>query len=172
MDTDDDLFKRIVDLENQVRGLKSSQPIGTDSVQAYTTQTNNIWDAERTLPVNSIGIGNGSQEQFLVTFEARNQQAPFAKVKVFVADGNGQPVPYYSNEGNNVNLTGFTIKANDYIFYSSPNDLANPKMVKFLVTIGGIQYTPYKVKFLVDATDYGRMTVTIFQGGQQNVVVP
>lgn len=157
MEENTDIYKKVKRLEDDLRGFKSAQPVGTDSVVTYRLVTNNEWDVIDTLPPNTMGFGNSSQINYVVTYISRDQIAPFARCFVWGEYNGG--VLDYSNPAQNATMTTGAVRIADWIFYLSPEELANPQIVKFQVTISGVQNTPFKLKFGVDSTDLGQIQI-------------
>lgn len=170
MQDDNDLFKRIKRLEDDLRGFKTAQPVGTDSVITYATQTNNIWDVDTALPANTLGFGNSSSDSYEVRFTSRDQIAPFAKLRVFASSAIN--IYYVSVNVIFATMSDLVVQVSESTSYSSPQDAANTQLYRYTVTVYGPQYTAYKLKFAMDATDTGRMSIYKSTPTGLQVVVP
>lgn len=152
---DDDLAKRIKRLESDVLGYKTTQPVGTDSVRAFTTQSNNIWDVTTTVVESYPGAGSGQSRAF-VRFKAAHQTAPFGRLR-WQATVNG--VNYnYATSSNNFNSTsvpyGFSSVDN---YYASPEEINDPTMLRWNWVMSAPAGAVLRVKFFIEATDSGRL---------------
>jgi hypothetical protein len=151
---DDDLGKRIKRLESDVLGYKTTQPVGTDSVRAYTTQSNNIWDITTTVVESYAGAGYGQSRAF-VRFKAAHQVAPFGRLR-WQATVNG--VNYrYDTSSNNFNSAipyGFSSVDN---YYATAEEINDPTMLRWNWVMSGPTGAVIRVKFFVEATDSGRL---------------
>lgn len=157
MNDEDTIFKKIKRLEDDLRGYKTSQPVGTDSVITYTTQTNNIWDVETTLPPNTLGFGNSSYEEYEIQFTSRNQIAPFARARVFAQCA--LPIYYVTSDVAFSTTAELTIAVSESTSYLNPTAASDPQLYRYTIRVSGPQLTAYKLKFIMDATDQGRMSI-------------
>ena len=154
---DNNLVKRIKRLEQDVIDFKTKQPVGTDSVRAYTTQTNNIWDVEGTVVESYPGAGSGQVRAF-VRFQADNQNIPFGSMRL-IATVNGNNYQY-ANSSNNFNSTTVPYIMTGTDPFWTAEEGADPSILRFLVVGTGPVGTQFKYKFFVDATDTGRIYYT------------
>lgn len=151
---DNVLMQRMIRLEKDVLAYKTAQPIGTDSVRAYTTQTNNIWDVEGTTIESVPGFGYGQMRAY-VRFQADNQLIPFGNLRVAVLI-NGENYNYPTSADNfNSNTTPYVFMGTDWT--ATSEELNNPSILRFLVIGSAPVGTNIKYKFFVDATDTGRI---------------
>jgi len=157
MEQNSDIYKKVKRLEDDLRDFKATQPVGTDSVITYRLVTNNEWDFTGNLPSNTNGFGNSSRKNFVVTYISRDQIAPFARCFVF-GQYNGGPFDYSAKSGLATMTTG-AVTVSDWIFYLTPEELANPQIMKFYITMEGVANTPFKLKFGVDSTDLGQIQI-------------
>lgn len=157
---ENDLFKRIKRLEQDTIAYKSPQPVGTSSVLAYTTQTNNLWDVD----FNLGSIDSSTSTTFLVKWHARNQKAPFGKLRFF-AQANGQPANYAASDNITAN-NDHVFYVYDDIFLGTAADFADPQLLRFRLDVNGVSGTNIKIKFIVDATDSGYFNLYVVTGGQ------
>lgn len=67
-------------IEREIEQLKNKQFIGTDSVQIYPNQTEDLWDYERT--TSFVSPQTEELHNFSVVFTADRQAAPFSKLTV------------------------------------------------------------------------------------------
>lgn len=151
---DDDLGKRIKRLEADIISYKTSQPVGSDSVRAYTTQSNNIWDLTETVVESYPGSGSGQARAF-VRFKAAHQTAPFGRLR-WQAQING--VNYnYSTTSNFFNTTTPYIFSSMDMFYASAEELNDSTLLRWNWVASAAPGATIRVKFFVEATDTGRL---------------
>lgn len=152
---DNDLAKRIKRLEEDILDYKTTQPVGSDSVRVYSTQSNNIWDVEVTATEMFAGDGY-AQVRKAVRFKANKQQAPLGRLRAFV-----------TINGNNYNYAGESLYFNDsttpYVFMledtvtSSSEEMNDPTLLRWNFIASVPHNSVVRVKFFVDATDSGRL---------------
>lgn len=170
MNDEETIFKKIKRLEDDLRGYKTAQPVGTDSVITYEIQTNNIWDVEASLPANSLGFGNSSYDDYEVHFLARDQIAPFASMRVFA---NAPIQIYYVTPSVSLaTMTTLSVSVSESYSYLNPAAAANPQLYRYTVRVAGPQFTAYKLKMAMSSTDQGRMTIYKVTANGLQVVVP
>lgn len=169
MNDEETIFKKIKRLEDDLRGYKTAQPVGTDSVITYEIQTNNIWDVDTALPANTLGFGNASYDEYEVHFRARDQIAPFASMRVFAES----PITlYYMTPAFTLaTMTQMVVSVAESYSYLNPEAAADPQLYRYTVRVQGPQYTAYKLKMAMSSTDQGRMTIyKVTSNGLQVVV--
>lgn len=166
---DNDIYKRVKRLEDDLRSFKGTQPVGTDSVVTYRLLTNNEWDYIGVLPPNTMGFGTASQYRFVIKYISSDQIAPFARAFAW-AEYNNAPINYASNQHGYSTPSSGSIRVSDWIFGSTPEELADPQLIKFEVVIHGVAGTPIKLKFGVDATDIGQMQIFLETSSGNQVV--
>lgn len=151
---DNDLGKRIKRLEEDILAYKTTQPVGSDSVRTYTTQSNNIWDITQTITESYPGSGYG-QVRRAVRFKANRQQAPFGRLRCFI-----------TVNGVNYNYDGESLYFNSstpYVFImedtvtSTSEEMNDPTLLKWNFIASGPVGMVYRAKFIIDATDSGRL---------------
>lgn len=153
MKEEQQLLKRIKRLESDIIAFKTSQPIGSDSVRVFSTQTNNIWDLEKTIVESFPGAGYG-QARVAIKFKANNQVAPFGQLRWFA-----------TINGNNYNYTTPSTFINSstvpYIFSGhswqglTQEELNDPTILSFIIVGSAPPEAVVRYKFVVDATDTG-----------------
>jgi hypothetical protein len=158
MDRDNALLNRLHQLQTDIREFKSPQPIGSDSVQVYTTMTNDQWDViwTSTAEFDSVFFN-----RWWVYFLADTQTAPFGRIRV-IADIDGIKFDPSTPESARLSNTRPYVQGYDDIFgtgINSPQELNNPSLLRFVVDAS----TPsagqvLRMKFFVDATDTGTIS--------------
>lgn len=150
-----DLAEHIKRIENDLIAMKTSQPIGSDSVLTFSTQTNNIWDFEFA-PVSTGDGAIARGVRLSVRMLCHNQDAPFGRIRFF-AEYNGAPYDYKTPANWRFTAKGPYIMCSDDFLYASSNEMANARLLRFMiditVPIGGV----LKLKYVIDATDTGRV---------------
>lgn len=161
------LAEKVDYLEKQLVGMKLAQPVGQDSVRAYETLTNFVWDYDYTYTsanYNGITYTHG----FKVIFTSRNQSAPFASVR-FMAEVNG--VRYNPLSAQNFNGGPTTGTDNSFIevnddttFSGSLTEYALDNTVRWnFSTTAKTVGTNIKIKIIVTATDQGKIELKLNQ---------
>lgn len=162
---DNGLVDEIAKIERDLMQMKTSQPIGSNSVRVYETLTNFVWDYDYTMTsadYNGIGYGRGMR----VIFTAREQSAPFATIRI-MAEVNGQkynmlwapngpstgPANAYIQVYEDITSTGSLL---DY----TKDNTVRWRILPNCTTLG----TTIRIKFIVTATDQGRLDF-VMEGG-------
>lgn len=167
MEVDKNIAQSVSRLEKDLVQMKTSQPVGSGSVRAYETLTNNIWDSNYTFTAanyNGLAYTGG----IYVKFISRTQSAPFATIRV-IAEINGQK--YNPLSAQNFAVTGPTagidnayVTIYEDIFNSgSLSDYALDNTVKWQINTSARSIgTVIRLKVIVTATDMGRIIITPF----------
>lgn len=167
MDNADIEMVKLVDrMEKDLLAMKSSQPIGSNSVRVYETLTNFIWDYDYTMTsanYDGIRYGHGMQIKFI----SRNQSAPFGSLRI-QAKINGvtyDPVTAHNNFGgvtNGPDLSYITINE-DIQNTGNLYDYALDNTLRWRInTSAASAGTNIQIKLIVTATDMGRIQVRLF----------
>lgn len=163
MGNDTDLAKELSRLEKDLIQMKTSQPVGSNSVRAYETLTNFVWDYDYTMSSSNYN-GLSYTHGFGVKFVARSQSAPFASIRL-IAQVNGDRYNPLSAQNNNGGVT--TGVDNSYITIyeditttGNLSDYALDNTVRWVVgTNCKSAGTNFKIKVIVTATDLGRIEI-------------
>ena len=144
-------------IEDQIRQLKLKQPNGTDTVNTYANQ-NVAWDIDRTVTWSS-GTSR-SAANVSVLFEADEQDAPISNMRYEILINN----TYWYTVGSFDDPFMGLAAVNGYVhdsFLSYANLAPTPKLdgwyFNLTVYASG---TNVKIRFIVDSTDTGTITVT------------
>lgn len=152
---DNDLLKRIKKLEEELVAYKTTQPVGSDSVRTFTTNSNDIWDFNTTITELIAGDGYG-QFRKAVRFKANTQQAPFGRLRAFVQFNNVNYNPATGSLWFNSNVKPYVFMLEDTVT-SSSDEMNDPELLRWNFIATAPHNTNIKVKFFVDATDTGRL---------------
>jgi hypothetical protein len=148
---DNDLAEHIKRIENDLIAFKTAQPIGTDSVLTFSTQTNNIWD------YSVVGVDSPATfVRLFVRMVAHNQDAPFGRIRFF-AECDGVNFDYKTPESWRLTNKGPFVWASDDFFYATSNEMNNPKLLRFMIEMSVPLGKTLNVKYVIDATDTGRV---------------
>lgn len=166
MNEDKALVKRIHELETAIQDFKAPQPVGTDSVRTYTTQTNNEWDIVWTATSDGFAAWN----RWKIRFKSAHQNAPFGRLRV-IADFNGVKYDWSTISSAYLSTTrNFLSVHDDYLGtgLATSNDRASefedPQLLRFEVLGSAVAVgVVVRMKFFVEATDTGRI---YFDNGQ------
>lgn len=149
---DDSIEQYLHRLEADLLDFKKAQLTGSDAVRTYNMQqTNDQWDIDW---VSTI-IGGFPNTSVTVTFKANTQDAPFANLRaVAVYDGHPYDPKTVYGFGRNSILIEQAFVGN------SMDELKTMDIYKWNVNINtAVAGTHVQVKFYVDATDRGAITV-------------
>jgi len=153
-------------LEKDLIAMKSPQPIGSNSVTAYETLTNFVWDYDHTMASNNYN-GISYTHGVYVKFTARNQSAPFAHIRVLAQINGVRYNPLTStnsNGGPTTNPSTSFIEIYEDIFNTgSLKDYAQDNVVRWRInTSSKLIGTNIKIKVIVTATDMGILELKPF----------
>ena len=153
---------RIKNLNQEATNLKTSQNTGWDSIRAYKIETTNEFDFDYT----PTFTGGQTEEgiSFYAKFTADHQDAPFAKMvaKVWVGNSAWFRVGHWSEDvsaskDNGLNSNGWVWDVyGNYSPTGTPNKKNELSWYNSISVHGQINI---KVKFIVYATDTGRLVV-------------
>ena len=145
-------------IEDQIRELKQKQPNGNDTVLTYPNQ-NETWDIDRTLTW-SFTPGSSRAVNLSVLFEADEQDAPVSNMRYEILINNTY---WYTIGSFDAPFMGLAA-VNGYVhdsFLSYAELVPTPKLdgwyFNLTVYASG---TNVKIRFIVDSTDTGTITVT------------
>lgn len=124
-------------------------------MRTYTTMTNNEWDITGTIPVSGFGAPWG-QTGYRIRFRSFSQKAPFTRLRVF-AQFNGVNYDYSTDASMTLNTTTPTVLLQDDIRLEGVSEAQDQGLNRYNVLVSGTSGTPFRLKFIIDSTDKGRM---------------
>ncbi len=161
MRDNDSVEARLKRLEDDTRALKGAQFIGFDSVRAYKIETENTWDIDWTPTFGPPQTG--VFEHLYMKFTADNQDAPMCNMYIKVLINNSIYYRVSASDDptgdNGVNMNG-TVRDSFGNYSPTPAVPNTSKEVSWYDTLGSkISGTNIKAKFIVYATDTGKLTI-------------
>lgn len=145
-------------IEDQIRELKNKQPNGNDTVLTYANQ-NATWDIDRTLTW-SFTPGSSRSVNLSVLFEADEQDAPVSNMRYEILLNDTYWYEIGSFDAPFMGLAAVNGYVHDS-FLSYAELVPTPKLdgwyFNLTVYASG---TNVKIRFIVDSTDTGTITVT------------
>lgn len=155
------LFTDVHDIEKELIGIKTNQPIGSDSVRSYETLSNNQWDFTWT-PSSEDYNGVFYGRNFRVVFKSNNQSAPFANLRV-IAEVNGSK---YDPLSYRIGGSSMEMRIADDVFNSGDitNYAADNVFSWFIFLQASSTSDTLTMKFIVTATDTGKVETVSMNG--------
>lgn len=145
-------------IEDQIRELKKRQPNGTDTVQTYANQ-NVAWDIDWT-PVWAYTPGSSRGLNKAVIFDADEQDAPISSMRYEILVNNTYWYTLGSFDAPFMGLVAVNGYVHDY-FLSYAGLVPTPKKDGWYFNVTAYASgTNVKVRFIIDSTDTGTITVT------------
>lgn len=144
-------------IEDQIRELKKRQPNGTDTVLTYANQ-NVAWDIDWT-PTWSFTPGSSRSLNKAVIFDADEQDAPISSMRYEILVNNTYWYTIGSFDAPFMGLVAVNGYAHDY-FLSYAGLVPTPKKDGWYFNVSAYASgTNIKVRFIIDSTDTGTITV-------------
>lgn len=141
--------------EDQIRELKKRQPNGTDTVLTYANQ-NEAWDIDETL---TWGVGTSRALNKAVIFDADEQDAPISSMRYEILLNDTHWYTIGSFDAPFMGLAAVNGYVHDY-FLAYAGLVPTPKKDGWYFNITSyVSGTNIKVRFIVDSTDTGTITV-------------
>lgn len=149
-------------IEDQIRELKKRQPNGNDTVNTYANKSAAVeaggWDIDWT-PTWSFTPGSSRSLNKAVIFEADEQDAPISSMRYEILVNNTY---WYTIGVFNAPFMGL-VAVNGYVhdyFLSYAGLVPTPKKDGWYFNVSAYASgTNVKVRFIVDSTDTGNITV-------------
>jgi hypothetical protein len=144
-------------IEDQIRELKKRQPNGTDTVLTYANQ-NVAWDIDWT-PTWSFTPGSSRSLNKAVIFDADEQDAPISSMRYEILVNNTYWYTIGSFDAPFMGLVAVNGYVHDY-FLSYAGLVPTPKKDGWYFNVSAYASgTNIKVRFIIDSTDTGTITV-------------
>lgn len=144
-------------IEDQIRELKKRQPNGTDTVLTYANQ-NVAWDIDWT-PTWSFTPGSSRSLDKAVIFDADEQDAPISSMRYEILINNTHWYTIGSFDAPFMGLVAVNGYVHDY-FLSYAGLVPTPKKDGWYFNVSAYASgTNIKVRFIIDSTDTGTITV-------------
>ncbi len=144
-------------IEDQIRELKKRQPNGTDTVLTYANQ-NVAWDIDWT-PTWSYTPGSSRALNKAVIFDADEQDAPISSMRYEILVNNTYWYTIGSFDAPFMGLVAVNGYVHDY-FLSYAGLVPTPKKDGWYFNVSAYASgTNIKVRFIIDSTDTGTITV-------------
>jgi hypothetical protein len=144
-------------IEDQIRELKKRQPNGTDTVQTNANQ-NVAWDIDWT-PTWSYTPGSSRSLNKAVIFDADEQDAPISSMRYEILVNNTDWYTIGSFDAPFMGLVAVNGYVHDY-FLSYAGLVPTPKKDGWYFNVSAYASgTNIKVRFIIDSTDTGTITV-------------
>lgn len=148
------LGTELKNIEDQIRELKKRQPNGTDTVLTYANQ-NAGWDIDWT-PV--FGFSSSSLNKSVI-FDADEQDAPISSMRYEILINNTYWYTIGTSDSPFMGLVAVNGYVHDY-FLSYAGLVPTPKKDGWYFNVTAYASgTNVKVRFIVDSTDTGTITV-------------
>jgi hypothetical protein len=151
---------RIKNLNQEATNLKTSQSTGWDSIRSYKIETTNEFDYAYT--PTFVSGQTGETMHVYLKFIADHQEAPFAKavMKIKVAGASWYRIGHWADDVADVKDYG--IDTNGWVQdnYGNYSPTETPNKRNELSWYNAISFSgqiPIQVKFIIYATDTGRM---------------
>lgn len=163
-----EVAKQLARLEKDLLEMKSSQPIGSNSVRSYEILSNFVWDYDYTISAEDFN-GFSYSHSFRVRYIADNQQAPFASIR-FMAQVNNIKYNPLTPQSNFV-IPGVTSGTDNAYIRIGEDIFTNPDLTEYALDnvidwrvelLPGSLGTNFKLKFIINATDTGRIEIRPF----------
>lgn len=149
------LSTELKSIEDQIRELKRRQPNGTDTVQTYANQ-NVAWDIDWT-PTWATGTQRALNKA--VIFDADEQDAPISSMRYEILVNNTYWYTLGSFDAPFMGLVAVNGYVHDY-FLSYAGLVPTPKKDGWYFNVTAYASgTNVKVRFIIDSTDTGTITV-------------
>lgn len=142
-------------IEDQIRELKQKQPNGTDTVLTYANK-NTAWDIDWT----PTWVGSGSRQlDKSVLFLADEQDAPISNMRYEILVNNLYWYTIGSFDDPFMGLVAVNGYVHDY-FLTYAGLVPTPKKDGWYFNVSSyVSGTNIKVRFIIDSTDTGTITV-------------
>lgn len=147
-------------IEDQIRELKKRQPNGTDTVLTYQNKSAAVeaggWDIDWT-PTWSTGTSRAINKSII--FTADEQNAPISSMRYEILVNNTYWYTVASFDAPFMGLVSVNGYAHDY-FLGYAGEVPTPKKDGWYFNVTAyLTGTNVKVRFIVDSTDTGSLTV-------------
>lgn len=151
------LGTELKNIEDQIRELKKRQPNGTDTVLTYENQ-NGAWDIDWT-PTWSFTPGSSRSLDKAVIFTADEQDAPISSMRYEILVNNTYQYTIGSYDDPFMGLVAVNGYVHDY-FLTYAGLVPTPKKDGWYFNVSAYASgTNIKVRFIIDSTDTGTITV-------------
>lgn len=160
----DDYYKALAvelkSFEDQIRALKQKQPNGNDTVNTYANRSTAVegvgWDIDWT-PTWSVGTSRSLDKAII--FDADEQDAPISSMRYEILVNNTHWYTIGSFDAPFMGLVAVNGYVHDY-FLTYAGLVPTPKKDGWYFSVAAyVTGTNVKVRFIIDSTDTGSITV-------------